>query len=179
MKQNLYELLPSKEVDLLHDYLRYYAGGPKVLGRDLMSDYLREWAKNKTDFYHAFGEKFIVKKEISLNKSDEELNDEMYHTFYNSNTAIRDLIATYRAKCFEIYKYLEEKEVIGYSYYTNLKSFVDDYTSLVLNVYEGPSLTIPGEFTVNRKPLFINSGCKTIKMLGKIVKALGIDEELV
>lgn len=178
MKQNLYELLPSKEVDLLHDYLRYYAGGHKVLGRDLMNYYLREWAANKTDFYHAFGEKFIVKKEISLNKSDEELNDEMYHTFYNSNAAIRDLIATYRAKCLEIYKYLEEKEVIGYSYYTNLKSFVDDYTSLVLNVYEGPSLTIPGEITVNRKPLFINSGCKTIKMLGKIVKALGIDEDI-
>lgn len=56
-----------------------------------------------------------------------------------------------------------------------MQYFVDNWEMLVDNVYTGPAFTIPAQFTKNGRPLVVNHNCKMVKMLGKIVEAIGAE----
>ena len=166
---NLFERLPQEDVRKLWQYLEDFGGG-SALPESRMDYFLRYWNIAKQPFFTAFGEKFIIKKPVSFEKTVADMEDEM-------ESAIR--YDNYKASCFRS-NFIQKAEEI-FPYYTDecyhLKSFVNDWEMLVENYYSGPAFTIPAAATVDERPLQINKNCKVSKMLGKIAKAIGMSEE--
>ena len=68
--------------DLIHRYIAWYGGGDCetdycVINRNRMDYFLRYWATAKAPFYKMFGEKFILRREISFTKNTDDLEEEM------------------------------------------------------------------------------------------------------
>lgn len=168
---SLFERLPEEDVTQLHRYLDNYGDeGNGVISRDRMDYFLRFWSENKEPFFHAFGEQFIVKKEIRFVKDSEELADEMYRALCCGDVAIREFISKYKRACQNIGNELNDQDIAYQMQY-----FVEDWDMLVDNVYTGPAFTIPANFTKNGRPLVVNHNCKMVKMLGKIADAIGAE----
>jgi hypothetical protein len=174
----LFNQLPAEDVGLLHQYLSWYGGAcddgycsddsSATIPLEKMSYFLRYWSEEKAPFYRMFGNKFIIKKEISF----ETTKDELYagienNIIYTSDWAIRNFKHSYEMAT--------RHRMTGEYYNWALNNFIYTYDWLVDNIYDGDTFTIPREFTVDGHPLVVNHGCKTVKMLGKIVKALGCD----
>lgn len=167
---SLFERLPDEDKSLFYSYLRDYGDeGNGVIEKDRLGYFLRFWDENKEPFFRAFGGQFIIKKEVRLSKTMDELADEMYTALHSGNVLIRDFISTYKEACRRIGK------VMGFDFQSRLEYFVNDWEMLVDNVYSGPSFLIPAEFTKNGRPLPVNSNCKVVKMLGKIAAALDVE----
>jgi hypothetical protein len=132
--------------------------------------FLRFWDENKEPFFRAFGEQFIVKKEVRLVKPKDELSDDMYSALNNGHQMIRNFISAYKDAARHIGNEMGDMDMIY-----RLKSFVEDWEMLVDNVYPGPGFTIPGKFTKDGRPLVVNANCKAVKMLGKIAAALNVE----
>ena len=168
---SLFERLPEEDVTQLHRYLDNYGDeGNGVISRDKMDYFLRFWNENKEPFFHAFGEQFIVKKEIRFVKESEELANEMYRALCCGDAVIREFISKYKRACQNIGDKLNNQD-IAYQ----MQCFVEDWDMLVNNVYTGPAFTIPANFTKNGRPLVVNHNCKMVKMLGKIADAIGAE----
>lgn len=165
---NLFERLPSDDKDQLWDYLSYYSDG-SALPKERLDHFLRYWNTGKEPFYRAFGENFIIKKELLIEKPNSELEDDMYHAL-NATAVVRDFSRQYMDAVRRIANDLDD-----YDFRWRMESFVDSLGMLVENVYSGPGFTIPGAYTVDKRPLVVNPNCKAVKMLGKIVKALGLE----
>lgn len=167
---SLFERLPDEDKSLFYSYLRDYGDeGKGVIEKDRLGYFLRFWDENKEPFFRAFGEQFIIKKEVRLSKTMDELADEMYTALHGGNILIREFISTYKEACRRIGK------VMGFDFQSRLEYFINDWEMLVDNVYSGPSFLIPAEFTKNGRPLPVNSNCKVVKMLGKIAAALDVE----
>ena len=156
--------LPEEDKDLIHRYIAWYGGGDcetdySVIKRDRMDYFLRP-------FYKMFGENFILKREISFAKNDDELEEEM-DDILRRNAEVP--VMTFRR---EYIAFIDDYHEMPYELRYQLKRFAGDTSMLVKNVYDGDSIVIPGQFTKNGHPLQINSGAKAIKMLGKICTAL-------
>lgn len=164
---NLFERLPEDDKDQLWSYLSYYSEG-SVIPKDRLDHFLRYWNENKIPFYRAFGEQFIVKKELFLQKSINELEEDMCEVI--SRGVVRDFCRQFMERARQIATDMDD-----YDFRWKLESFVDSTNMLVENVYHGNSFTIPGKYTVDGRPLVVNTNCKAVKMLGKIVKALGAE----
>lgn len=168
---SLFERLPEEDVIQLHRYLDSYGDeGNGVISRDRMDYFLRFWNENKEPFFRAFGEQFIVKKEIRFVKDSEELADEMYKALCCGDVVIREFISKYKRACQNI-----GDELNNWDMTCHMQYFVDNWEMLVDNVYTGPAFTIPAQFTKNGRPLVVNHNCKMVKMLGKIVEAIGAE----
>ena len=167
----LFERLPDEDKTQFHTYLNHYGNdGDGVIGVDRLSHFLRFWDESKEPFFRAFGEQFIIKKEVRLTKNFDELADEMYVALVNGSWAIREFVSSYKTAIQNINADNGDCDM-----FYRLKSFVDDYEMLVRNVYEGPGFTIPAKYTKDGRPLVVNTNCKAVKMLGKIVTALGVE----
>ena len=59
---------------------------------------------------------------------------------------------------------------------TILYSLITNCDMLAKNIYTGKDFTLEGKYTVDGRDLRINSGAKTVKLIGKVAKALGCDE---
>ena len=163
--------LPEEDKDLIHRYIAWYGGGDcetdySVIKRDRMDYFLRYWASAKAPFYKMFGENFILKREISFAKNDDELEEEM-DDILRRNAEVP--VMTFRR---EYIAFIDDYHEMPYDLRYQLKRFAGDTSMLVKNVYDGDPIVIPGQFTKNGHPLQINSGAKAIKMLGKICTAL-------
>ena len=169
---NLFERLPEEDLTLLHNYLSHYGDeGNGVISRSRMDHFLRYWNEEKEPFFRAFGEQFIVKKEVRLCKSEDELADEMYDVLQRNTTQlVRDFRAKYVEACRRIGNDAGDSDMTW-----RLKSFAEDWETLVANVYKGPGFTIPAKYTKDKRPLVINPNCKVVKMLGKIAAALEVE----
>jgi hypothetical protein len=167
----LFERLPDEDKTQFHTYLNHYGNdGDGVIGVDRLGHFLRFWDESKEPFFRAFGEQFIIKKEVRLTKNVDELADEMYVALVNGSWAIREFVSSYKEAIQNI-----NADNGDYDMFYRLKSFVDDYEMLVKNIYEGPGFTIPAKYTKDGRPLVVNTNCKAVKMLGKIVTALGVE----
>lgn len=162
----IFDKLPQEDLDLLHAYLDEYSDGP-ALPRGDMDYFLRYWDEAKANFYHMFGDQFIIKQEVAFERPEEEMESEMFSILYSKcSNEVRSFINNYKQKITDSFSDYETRY--------ELIRFVDNEKMLVTNVYNGPSITIPAHLTIDGHPLQINSGCKTIKMLGKIAKALDV-----
>ena len=168
---SIFERLPSEDKSQFKSYISHYGDeGNGTISLDRLDYFLRFWDENKEPFFRAFGEQFIIKKEVRLTKNLDELADEMYSALVNGSWVIREFVSSYKAAIQNI-----NADNGDYDMFYRLKSFVDDYEMLVKNVYEGPGFTIPAKYTKDGRPLVVNSNCKVVKMLGKIVTALGVE----
>lgn len=168
---SLFERLPEEDVIQLHRYLDNYGDeGNGVISRDRMDYFLRFWNENKEPFFRAFGEQFIVKKEIRFVKDSDELANEMYRALCCGDVVVREFISKYKRACQNIGDALNNWDMS-----CQMQYFVDNWEMLVDNIYTGPTFTIPAEFTKNGRPLVVNHNCKLVKMLGKIVDAIGAE----
>lgn len=169
---NLFERLPDEDKSQFKSYLSHYGDeGNGTISLDRLGYFLRFWDENKEPFFRAFGEQFIVKKEVRLTKSKDELADEMYVALTSSaHQMVRNFMSAYRDAARRVGNDMGDSDVTY-----RLKSFVDDYEMLADNVYPGPGFTIPGKYTKDGRPLVVNSNCKAVKMLGKIAAALNVE----
>lgn len=168
---NLFERLPDEDKIQFYTYLSHYGDeGDGVIGINRLDHFLRFWDEAKEPFFRAFGEQFIIKKEVRLVKDSDELADDMYSALVNGSWVIREFVSSYKEALQCINADNGDRDM-----FYRLKSFVDDYEMLVKNIYEGPGFTIPAKYTKDNRPLVINANCKAVKMLGKIATALGVE----
>ena len=168
---NLFEQLPEEEIERLHHYIINYGGGScdsyvGELPYNRMEYFLRYWNTAKAPFYKAFGNQFIIKQPVCFEKDYTEMEDEVNSLIYYSDTVIQKFINTFCERINNL--------PLGARECQNLKRLVRDHDYLISNIYDGEPITIPASETIDGHPLQINSGCKTVKMVGKIAKALGI-----
>ena len=165
---DIFEKLPPEEVELINGYINRYGGGDEsdsYMPLDKMAHWLRFWNTSKAPLYQMFGEKFILKKEIFFEKDQEAMEEEL-------DEAIRygDGIASgFRNG----YSQFVQNLPVDYELKYAMKQLAFGTTEMIRNIYEGDPITIPGSITVDGRPLQINHGAKTIKMLGKVCKAIG------
>lgn len=155
---DIVKILPQEEIDLLRSYLNSYSDGGYI-NEDNMCYFLRYWRQNKERFYRMFKNNFILKKDVYFEKDTKSLNYEMEVMLYTPIV---------RRFCKEFQREVSQFSMI-------LRDFVEDENMLVNNEYCGPSIVIPGAYTQNGRPLQVNSGCKVVKMIGKVSKAMGIE----
>lgn len=169
---NLFERLPDEDKSQFKSYLSHYGDeGNGTISLDRLGYFLRFWDENKEPFFRAFGEQFIVKKEVRLTKSKDELADEMYVALTSSaHPMVRNFMSAYREAARRVGNEMGDIDITF-----RLKSFVDDHEMLADNIYPGPGFTIPGKCTKDGRPLVVNSNCKAVKMLGKIAAALDVE----
>lgn len=169
---SLFERLPDEDKLQFKTYLSHYGDeGNGTISLDRLGYFLRFWDENKEPFFRAFGEQFIVKKEVRLTKSKDELADEMYIALTSSaHQMVRNFVSAYRDAVRRVGNDMGDADMIY-----RLKSFVEDHEMLADNIYPGPGFTIPGKYTKDRRPLVVNSNCKAVKMLGKIAAALDVE----
>lgn len=171
----LYDLLPKEDKIQFRNHINEYSDSGALPLSELRY-FLRYWDKSKENIYHAFGDNFIIKKQISINKRQEDINDEMWEAFYgpNAKPIIGEFIREYRDRIRTIGA---QSDGYGMTYWTIslLQDFVQNFTLLYDNVYtEDLVITIPAEHTINRKPFVVNPNCKVVKILGKLCKAIGV-----
>ena len=165
---DIFEKLPPEEVELINGYINRYGGGDEsdsYMPLDKMAHWLRFWNTSKAPLYQMFGEKFILKKEIFFEKDQEAMEEEL-------DEAIRygDGIASgFRNG----YSQFVQNLPVDYELKYAMKQLAFGTTEMIRNIYEGDPITIPGSITIDGRPLQINHGAKTIKMLGKVCKAIG------
>lgn len=163
--------LTDKDRNTIYTYLSYY-GGADNCGDYPCSDldyFLRYWASAKFNLYKMFGNQFIIKRPISFDRRPEELADEMYHQLSIG------MIRVFRRN---FYNAMHSLVGLTESDRYNLTRLVDDMDMLASNTYDGPSIVIPAQNTVNGRPLHINRGSKAVKMVGKIVEALDLNQDV-
>ena len=166
----LFEKLPSSEVELLRQYINRFGGSGEsesFMSVEGMPYFLRFWDANKAHLYKMFGEQFILRKEISFAKDADILEEEMEHAIRHRDSLVSDFRSTYVRRIDNILD-------LAYDIKYELRRFATDYSMLVQNEYNGEPFTIPARLTVDKHPLQINKGVKAVKMLGKICQALGI-----
>ena len=158
---NLYDRLPSGDVDMMHSYFRYTTDGNPI-DRSRMSHFLRFWNQDKENLFHMFNDNFILRKTVKFDKPELALREEM-DSLINLHPFAEDWFRFARDKEYDTLR----DRYCGMMCYPS---------SLVRNVYDGNPFVIPAEWTINGKEIQVATGCKLVKMIGKIAKALGIDE---
>ena len=178
LMNTLFNKLPEVDKELICRYIDTYGGGNQSLSTERLNHYLRFWSENKQNFYKAFGEKFILKERVDVQKPKNIMVEEMDNLLWNydsksyKNIIIRKLIDTVDTKL----NYLSTCEGIRNSdFYYDIHYKFFDAKYLVDNIYDGPKYIIPKEYTKNKKPFVIQNGCKIMRTLGKLVSLLDID----
>lgn len=169
---DLISKLSELDQQKLHYYLNSYGGDYDIynaLAMDELPYFLRHWSFAKQNLYKVFGEQFILTKPISVQKSIEELSEEMERALRYSDSVANEFGTLFKR---HINGYVATGE-LTYDDGYELKRFVTDYDMLAANIYNGVSFCIPGSITKDGRPLQINQGAKALKMLGKICEAIG------
>lgn len=135
--------------------------------------FLRYWSSAKTPMEKAFGDGLIVKTPIVTTIEDDELHGDMSRLFYTSEyTRVKN-------KIYETYSGLNRDEWdsrcvrdsagIYYSFYELFRYWIFNESSWAENKYAGPTFEVVMPNGSRNK---IASGCKVMKALGRLVKAL-------
>ena len=182
----LFNKLSEMDKELICRYIDTYGGGNKSiygggnqsLSTERLNHYLRFWSENKQNFYKAFGENFILKERMDIQKPKgmmiEEMGNLLWDNCLNSHDKqyiIREFLNKLDQKLFELSgKLSPEKDL-----YYDIRPSLLNSECLVDNIYNGCKYTIPKEYTKNKKPFVIQNGCKIIRTLSKLVSLLDID----
>ena len=94
----------------------------------------------------------------------------MYVALCCGDAVIREFVSQYKRACQNIGDELNNQYITRQMQY-----FTDNWKMLIDNIYDGPTFTIPANFTKNGRPLVVNHNCKLVKMLGKIANAIEVE----
>lgn len=160
----IYEYLSLEDRDLIMKYMTEYGGKcPQDLAHTL-----RFWEKNKAKLFHAFGDQFIIKREVCYEKSRLQLENDMY-------TAMR--VEAPATVTYFTDKFVNVIYGLGEMHYGDrhsLRALVADDYYLATNSYSGNAIIIPECYSITGKQVQINSGCKPMKAIRKACKVLDI-----
>lgn len=159
-----FNCLTELEKSNIVKYINYYAGGTEGTDMTRLPKVLSYWNNAKADLFKLFGNQLILSKHISYQRPQDATVSEMRNMWiYNDNSTynifrrtLRDMIRT--AAC-----------------YYNAMDLLNISTSLADNIYHGESFTISSPASC--KTIKIDSGCKTIRALGKIAEAFGLVQQ--
>jgi hypothetical protein len=181
----LYDALTEKDISMIGDYISEYAGvshyDSDININANLSHILRIWDENKQNLFKAFGEKFILSREVEVFKGQELMYDEMDNLIRCHN-----FISEYRtlAQSLHGYKYQVQNKNIdeacdyhisdGKNIALEMYQLIDT-DALLDNVYTGETFELYNPKT--RKTTKINKGCKAMRALGKIAAAYDFDFE--
>jgi hypothetical protein len=137
---------------------------------------LRFWSEEKDKFYHAFGEKLIISKEICVaeDASMRELAMEGiwdHPTYKALSNAFYNYFTPHVRNYWRTSSHTEEEENMYKA--ENAQSALMGINHLASNSWEWDKV----EIKLNGKSIVINKGMSVIKALGKLARALGFDEE--
>ena len=161
--------ITDEEKVMIENWITYHADGNSevtVKGEQRCSvDYLlRYWANAKSDFFKMFGEKLILEEKISYTEDRTVLAEKIYRELDNYKTPI----GNFKYNFYEILGKTSNPSMNEARY-----NFVDMFNcaTLVENVYNG----LPFILEHAGQTLKIETGCKPVKMLGKIAKMFDIE----
>lgn len=165
--------LTQTELDTLN-YLRRNSEDSATLENFINpSSWLTYWAKAKTDFFHQFGEKLILTKEVEAVIDSDTLLDSMYNLVRDSRTIyLRDRMITkieelnLRADDF-VWGETNERLTSIFRYYVFTKE------AFMANSYTGPSVTFAVAKDISYE---LKTGCKLMRALGRIAKAFNLTD---
>lgn len=157
---SVFDYLSNEDCELIESYIDNYANyNPYCRRIDGLGRILAEWEAAKSEnLFKMFNNQLILKKKFQYEKSKEMLLKEMTDlltgskTYYTIGNEVRD-------HC-------------GYELAEAVRMFMSE-KYLAENKYSGSEFTIPGSCTLDGKPFLVRSGCKTVKTLGKLIKATG------
>lgn len=162
-------VLTIEEKNLIKDYISWY--GDECCPPCEIDYFLRSWYKNKEILYRIFGNKLILEQDIQVEKSFEELSNEIDGDCWAYGSKSIMFLNEFRNYFFEFWY---REEIIDSEFYDNITSLITSDV-LALNLYHGPTLKIPEELTKNGKPFMVPNGCKVVKIIGKIAEACGMN----
>lgn len=176
----MFDALPDK--DKIEFYLNAFSGRENATSGAADLNYiLRFWERNKEKFYHAFGDQFILRKEISYSRPIDEIEKDIHRLRYKS-----EFINTYKNWVFDRYdKFLDElREVYDHNEEAHRKyqEIVDerdyclsltDPDYIARSEYEGRSFVLSN--TPEGVTIKVQRGCKPMRILGKIAQTFGIE----
>lgn len=136
-------------------------------GQAPLSYLLRYWDNNKVNLYHMFGDNFILSKQIMFEKDASDMEREVSDSLYfDTEKSMRPF---YLAVDHFLRDHYEE---FGSSVRWNIMDLFEAQT-LAKNEYTGFTFMVP--VPDGKKPIQVQSGCKPVKILGKIAQAWNIE----
>lgn len=170
--------------DKIEFYLNAFSGRENATSGAADLNYiLRFWERNKEKFYHAFGDQFILRKEISYSRPINEIEKDICRLRYNSI-----FINEYKHWIYNKYDHLieelneeydrDDNEEVRRKYealWDERGSCFDltDAEYIAKSEYEGRSFVISD--TPDGSTIKVQRGCKPMRMLGKIAQTFGIE----
>lgn len=164
----LLDRLGDEDRDLIDSWIREYANNYNHYwgdGPDL-DHILRFWNSDKQDLFEMFGNELILTKEVNFQIGDKELKDAM-EAMLNDD----DFYDAFNDKISPIYRMDG-----GFDIWLRLTHLLRPDV-LVRNEYDIGTCIVPGEYTVDGKPVKIQQGCRPIRTLSKLCHAFGLDEK--
>lgn len=167
---DIFNYLSNTDKNKIIKYIDTFAarGNTTPIDPNHLSYILRFWSAGKEHFFKAFGEKFIISKEITVNDKN-YLNNEMrvfretkVHTFVNNLLRAYDKVGYNGEGAFEMDRFCSILLT------TPICDFVD-------NTYRCRDFTFYSKDKTNK--VIIKSGCKLMKVLGKVAKLYGLESE--
>ena len=165
---NLFELLSSDEKDMMEKYIDAYLFSKNDEGnyRTASLEYImREWAQEKENLFHLFGNRFIISQEVSFVRSEDELAMDLDNKLCGYGKVGHRFIDSYYSDFLNT-----AFDGRGSDWY-NARDLVNTLT-LAGNIYEGDTFEITDP---NGKSIKISHGCKVLKALGKIATAFKLE----
>lgn len=166
----IYNKITDSDALILEEYIRHFGrsdGACVLQPMESLSHILRFWEQNKSEYlFRLFGDKLILEKEICFTESDSSL-----HTKIN-NSLHYGTMSNFTSKVSQIFSknfHWSSRERETYYSLFNLENL----SSNKLNYpYNKTIIDFPNG---NKVEIIKNS--KTIKVLGKVAKALNLEKE--
>ena len=159
-------LISEKEKEMMMDYIDKYAFHNNCSKNKITSnfDYIfRFWDRAKQKYFRQiFGDKLILEKEVRLDKSINDLANEIEEELYNEdNETINEFVSEIRS--------VDYNNVYLYHAICDLT----DPVTLAENEYKGATISFTNLAT--GKEIKIQTGCKPVRTIGKIAKEFNIE----
>lgn len=140
-------------IDAINNYINTYAEFPVETS---MEKVLAEWARAKEPLYHLFGDKFILSRPVSVDKSSHALKKDM--------GLVREAHITFLHAFLNCLERLNSEERTTYNYVIDSLIATD---TMVENEYHGQKFTLGG--------IQVAEGMKISKIFYKFAKKYSID----
>lgn len=174
---DLMKQIKDDEINMIEDYMRMCGSSDsysELYDCIPVQTFLKPWAKNKETLFKLLGENLILQKEVIVEKSEEELDEDIYKKVQRRWDGDN---LTFYAKyldwlCETAY---DEAQIITYCDSKEDHRILLDLVSqkfLRTNRYEGKSVTI---HTPSGHDYSFATGSKIMRILGKIAKEFHID----
>ena len=160
----IFQYLPEADRTKIENYIDKWVGSSARGLPNSLKYVLRHWDYNKEKFYHLFGDKFIIKKYIEWDLSEEDKSYRMKNALAESD-AISKFVTNFR---YNAAKHFKETD------YCSIVSLVEA-SNLSDNVYCGENFFVFEP--VSGKKIQVQKGASTVKIIAKFARAWGMEEE--